>query len=316
MNSPAADLATADKFSCLVCGGEYRSSRLPGLFECANCAFVSADIAIPDEELAALYGADYFHGEEYLDYVEEEDSLVLNFRKRLPLLRRFVPDWKHSDLFEIGCAYGFFLKTVAAEVRRASGIDISADAVAHAKTLGLDARHGDYLTCDLGRKVDVITMWDTVEHLRRPDLFIRKAASDLKPGGVLAVTTGDIGSLNARLRGKRWRMIYPPTHLHYFSVRTLAKLLDRAGFDLIHVSHPGVSRKLSSILYIIVALQMGRQDLYAKLRRLPFLDWPITMNFSISCMYWRAAGDPMKGRLGDLFFSLPIRQPAFPDCFF
>lgn len=278
MNSPATILATEGKPACLVCGGPYRPSRLPGLFQCQSCAFVSADINIPDDQLAALYGADYFHGTEYFDYVKEEDSLVLNFRERLPLLRKFVPDWKSSDLFEIGCAYGFFLKTVAREVRSASGIDISADAVAHARSLGLDARRGDYLTHDLGKRVDVITMWDTVEHLQRPDLFIKKAASDLKPGGVLAITTGDIGSLNARLRGRHWRMIHPPTHLHYFSVRTLGKLLDRAGFDLIHVSHPGVSRRINSILYIIVALQMNRPDLYAKLNRLPFLEWPVTLN--------------------------------------
>ena len=61
-------------------------------------------------------------------------------------------------------------------------------------------------------------MWDTIEHLKRPDLFVQKAAADLRPGGLIALTTGDIGSLNARLRGARWRMIHPPTHLHYFSV--------------------------------------------------------------------------------------------------
>jgi 2-polyprenyl-3-methyl-5-hydroxy-6-metoxy-1,4-benzoquinol methylase len=29
-------------------------------------------------------------------------------------------------------------------------------------------------------------MWDTIEHLKRPDLFIKKMASDIKPGGLLS----------------------------------------------------------------------------------------------------------------------------------
>ena len=73
------------------------------------------------------------------------------------------------------------------------------------KDRGVQAQQGDYLVLQLGRKVDVITMWDTIEHLKRPDLFIAKAARDLKRGGIIALTTGDIGSVNARLRGRRWR---------------------------------------------------------------------------------------------------------------
>jgi hypothetical protein len=61
------------------------------------------------------------------------------------------------------------------------------------------------------------------------------ASRDLEPGGLLALTTGDIGSLNARLRGSNWRMIHPPTHLHYFSVQSITSLLKRHGIDTVHV---------------------------------------------------------------------------------
>ena len=51
---------------------------------------------------------------------------------------------------------------------------------------GVEAQQGDYLALNLGRKVDAIVMWDTIEHLKRPDLFIAKAARDLKGGGIIA----------------------------------------------------------------------------------------------------------------------------------
>ena len=48
---------------------------------------------------------------------------------------------------------------------------------------------------------DIICMWDTIEHLKRPDLFIKKINKVLKKDGLLALTTGDISSIVAKLRG-------------------------------------------------------------------------------------------------------------------
>ncbi len=127
----------------------------------------------------------------------------------------------------------FFLDVMRDHVAWAEGIDISVDAVAYAaNTMNVRATVGDYLTYTSAERPDVIAMWDTVEHLRHPDRFIAKAARDLPVGGHLALTTGDMGSLNARWRGRRWRMIHSPTHLHYFSAQTMTRLLHRNGFDV------------------------------------------------------------------------------------
>lgn len=265
--------------TCLVCGGPTKPSRLPGLVECSRCGFVSADLVLTDEALSKLYQRSYFHGDEYLDYVAEKESLRLNFKARLRTLQRLVPDLAQRDLFEIGCAYGFFLDEARPFVKSAAGIDVAREAIDYGRRrFGLDVRQGDYLGCALDRKYGAIVLWDTVEHLRRPDLFIEKVHADLQPGGVLALTTGDIGSLNARLRGKNWRMIHPPTHLHYFSAATMRELLNRRGFDIIHLSHPGISRNLRSILYYVLVWRTRKTQLYDSLSRWPIFDLRITVN--------------------------------------
>src|SRR4051812_47038123 len=76
--------------SCLVCGAYMAPARLPGLLSCAQCKFLTADMQLDDAALASLYGRDYFHGEEYGDYVSEEGELRANFRSRLQTLYRFV----------------------------------------------------------------------------------------------------------------------------------------------------------------------------------------------------------------------------------
>lgn len=83
-----------------------------------------------------------------------------------------------------------------------------------------------------GRSFDVVCLWDTIEHLGAPDVYLARASTLLKDSGLLFLTTGDISSLNARLRGSNWRQIHPPSHLHYFSKTTITRLLVRLGLEV------------------------------------------------------------------------------------
>jgi SAM-dependent methyltransferase len=231
-----------------------------------DCGFITTGTELDSATLAALYGRNYFHGGEYLDYAREKESLRVNFRKRLRVLESLAGSLRGKLVLEIGSAYGFFLELAQEYEMHAQGLDIAVDAVRHAReSLGVRADEGDYLAVRTD-PVDVIAMWDTVEHLSRPDRYIEKAASDLRAGGLLAITTGDIGSVNARLRGRRWRMIHPPTHLHYFSLPTLSRLLSQHGLEVVHSSHPGVSRRLHSILHGIFATRAGESRGYRALK--------------------------------------------------
>jgi SAM-dependent methyltransferase len=187
---------------CILCGREPGPETYwtPEIVRCP-CGLVYTDQrrARPPGE---LYGKSFFEGQEaYHDYQAERAVLQRNFRNHLDVLARYKP---HGRLLEIGCAFGFCLE-LARERWDATGIDISAHAVEHAVgKLGLRAVAASYLEHDVPpESLDVICLWDTVEHLDRPDAFLEKAARELKPDGILALTTGDIGSLNARLRGRK-----------------------------------------------------------------------------------------------------------------
>lgn len=121
-------------------------------------------------------------------------------------------------------------------------------------------------------------MWDVIEHLERPDLFIAHIARLSRPGSLLYITTGDIGSPVARVRGRKWRMIHPPTHVHYFSRPTLERLLVNHGFRVVDVRTVGVARSFRQILYSILVLRMGRIKAYNALARLLPPTWGFTLN--------------------------------------
>jgi 2-polyprenyl-3-methyl-5-hydroxy-6-metoxy-1,4-benzoquinol methylase len=241
--------------SCDVCGGEGAALAYAGLCRCASCSHVWADLSIETETLHRLYQRSYFFGDEYSNYLEDRSIIEKNFAGRLATLRRFLSS-SHRSLFEIGCAYGFFLNAVRASFESVEGIDVSEEAVRFAtQELGIPVLGGDLLDADLsGRSFDVVCLWDTIEHLAAPRQYLEKISAHMPAGSLVAITTGDIGSLNARLQRGRWRLIHPPTHLHYFTRRSLTRLLERCGFRVVHAEHCGVYRSVGGMLHNLVAL--------------------------------------------------------------
>ena len=259
--APAADGAA---HACAVCGDTRASQLYEGILRCDTCGHVFADMRLTDEELFRLYNEEFFTGAEFSDYAQDERYFRKNFELRFKELRKFIDPARHKHLLEIGSAYGFFLDTVKQHFASAEGIDITDAGTLHARErLGLNVVQADFLAHDYGaRKFDVVCMWDTIEHLREPQAYVEKIAAHTEPGALLALTTGDIASLNARLRGRSWRLIHPPTHLHYFSPDTIARMLSAHGFEVVYNRYCGFWRSFGNVAYNVLVLRQNRPRLF------------------------------------------------------
>lgn len=252
--------------TCLVCGTGPLSPHLDILLKCGCCGFITArtDGAI---DYRALYQGDYFKGAEYLDYAADEAFFKRNFRRRLADVLRYTSGGR---LLEIGAAYGFFLD-LARRHFEVMGYEVNQEGARHARErFGIAVRTEDFLSTSveaLGGPVDVAVMWDVIEHLEQPGLFLERIADVTRSGGMVHMTTGDIGSFLARVRGRKWRMIHPPTHLHYFDRNTLPRLLARYGFETVEIRAVGVARSFRQILYSILVLHLGAARLYGVCER-------------------------------------------------
>jgi SAM-dependent methyltransferase len=239
--------AAASLDACEVCG-EHRFVRgaVGPLARCRECGYLWYPEP-PGSTPRELYQEAYFLQGEYLDYQAQQRTLAKNFRRYLRLMRRFGAS--AGRLLEVGCAYGFFL----AEARGrfdVEGAEICAEAAAQARRqFGFRISSGEFPALQPSGLYDVVCLWDTVEHLVHPRAYLRKAYEVLQPGGALFLTTGDIGSLAARLQGPRWRLIHPPTHLHYFSNATMTRLLTDLGFRVEGIVKVGVHRELAAMLH-------------------------------------------------------------------
>jgi SAM-dependent methyltransferase len=243
--------------SCPACGTTARPRRLYekngcDVYQCRSCGLGRSETKSFDP--AAFYTAAYFsghHPDGYGDYLGTEPVLRREFARVVAFIRQFHTDGK---LLELGCAYGFFLQ----EAKRyfdVVGVELADEAAAYARRTGLNVVSGlaDKPTLRrLGRK-DVIVLLDVIEHLADPRETLRLCAQHLHPNGIIVVTTGNFGSLYAKVSGRYWRLMTPPQHLWFFTPESMRHLANALGLQLISLDHPWKFVPLS-----LVAFQLRR----------------------------------------------------------
>jgi len=131
---------------CPVCKNNQIKEIFPGIKSCQACQFAWADVNFSSNQWQELYNANYFFGEEYVDYLKEEPALRRNFKRDLKFMSRYCGA---GNLLEVGCAYGFFLDE-AKKRYSVTGIDIHKEGCQYAREkFNINAKTGDFLTMPL-----------------------------------------------------------------------------------------------------------------------------------------------------------------------
>lgn len=230
---------------CEVCGSRrqarlYEVDSYP-IVRCEDCGLVFVGRAQTAQELAAFYGSDYWENpdaEGYGGYAAAEERKRHHFAG---LLAEIEAMREAGDLLEVGSAYGFFLDEARRRGWRVRGIEPSPHAARHAREeLGLEVASEPLSELAVEpESVDALAMWDVIEHLPDPRATVEAAHAWLRPGGVLALSTGDVESLTSRLHGRDWSLMTPPWHQFYFSRKTMRRLLEDVGFLVTGVGGDG-----------------------------------------------------------------------------
>ena len=223
---PATDKlnCTLDTFACTSPGhGEhYRVVR------CTQCGL---RFSSPRPDAAALQ-AEYEQVADPL-YERELGGRLTTFRRNLELVETFC---KTGTILDIGTGMGAFLYLAKLNGWNVNGIEPSRWSAKKAEELyGLKINSGSYgLAPDFHAQLDVVTMWDVIEHVSDPLEALQVCNHVLKPGGTLVLSTVDAGSAYARLLGKYWPWLMK-MHLYYFDRCTMTEYLRKAGFQLLQV---------------------------------------------------------------------------------
>ena len=239
--------------NCVVC----RSTRFHYVFSvsghrvvrCDDCGLLMANPQPSDDELARIYGEDYFLveknevGQRHVDELKQATADLY-----LDLLECYRGK-AEGTLLEIGCGQGDFLVRAAARGLTVTGIEYSEHACEVARSKLRDAPDSAVLCGEIGSatgQYDVCACSDLIEHVRNPRLFLEQVHKLLRPNGIVFIATPTLDSWSARLLRNRW-MEFKAEHLFYFKASTLQTLLIDCGFEKI-IESPGV--KTLSVDYI------------------------------------------------------------------
>jgi len=258
---------------CDLCGSDDSRVRFPSTlpdgaagdlsaFQCTSSGYGKHHTIVQCLKCGLVYANPRYNSGETLTkyetvedplYVEEREGRVLTFERHLRPLEDIMPPGDGRRLLDVGCHVGVFVEIAARHGWDAWGVEPSHWAAAYAQQAGLQVVEGTLATAGFdAASFDVVTMWDVIEHVEQPSVEVRAAFRLLKPGGLLVIHTMDLNSLFARLMGQRWPWLME-MHIYYFTRRTLAMLLERAGFQILSVRPQGRYLRLGYLATRIAA---------------------------------------------------------------
>jgi SAM-dependent methyltransferase len=141
----------------------------------------------------------------------------------------------NGPVLDVNCGTGLFLRELNLAQHRLVGLDFSADSAAIAWTRnGVPAVCGALPSAPFpAGTFSVITMFQVLEHLFDPSVYVEAAAHLLCPEGRLIVQVPNAGSWQFLLLGERWSGLDIPRHLVLFKDEDLENLLDFCGFEIV-----------------------------------------------------------------------------------
>ncbi|HUP45557.1 MAG TPA: class I SAM-dependent methyltransferase [Thermoanaerobaculia bacterium] len=156
-----------------------------------------------------------------------------------------------GTLLDLGAAGGELGSAVRKHFRRTLGFEYQLDCLAD-----LRSRFDQVLVTDLEKlkrlpeRMDAIVCADVIEHLRDAPALLRLARKALSDDGHLFVSVPNIANITVRLGllfgvfEYRDRGILDNTHLRFYTLRTIRRELENAGFEIVTVRGSSIPIRL------------------------------------------------------------------------
>ena len=219
---------------CNVCGGaletrypqvvDPQSRETFAILACCDCGLGHTDPQ--PEDLGRYYGPAYHGGRHGF-------TARYCMARRGHFLAKVAGAGEGRRLLDVGCGDGSFLLEAKAHGWQVFGTEMN-PSLARKEGLEVGERLSDVAS---HAPFDCITLWHSLEHMRDPRATIAEAVALLAPGGALLVAVPDAEGVQARAFGPGWFHLDVPRHLFHFGARSLTRLLEDAGLEVLRRWH-------------------------------------------------------------------------------
>jgi len=199
-----------------------------------------------EEEITKFYAEEFYTGE-YKNFNDSSLEVQVNdkefFQGRWQnIYENFIEIKKklskETTMLDIGCGWGLALQYFQSKGIECYGFDPAIEAVDYGKKKGLNLKHAGLQSMDVfnGKKFDIITMLNVLEHLSNPVLALRQIKKILKKDSILVIDVpndfNDFQTTGRNIHNLKDWWVAPPNHLNYFSRDSLVKLLEYLDFEV------------------------------------------------------------------------------------
>ncbi len=198
------------------------------LVRCRSCGLMYLNPCPPTKDI--IQG--YTEAEDEA-YMAQEGGRLATFEDCWKAMGPYL-DAGAGRALDIGAAAGYFLKVAKGHGWEVEGVEPNSGfRKFSAEKLGIPIQAATLEEAGFpDDRFGLVTIWDALEHMPHPLGCLREVRRVLKPGGLLVINYPDITDPLARLAGKKWWFLLS-AHLYYFTPKTLAAMLEKAGFEVL-----------------------------------------------------------------------------------
>jgi SAM-dependent methyltransferase len=148
-----------------------------------------------------------------------------------------------GSFVDIGCGDGRFLRVMernGVPRAKAYGLELDESVVKTLAGAGYPVFRERVEDCNRIPEgtIDLATMFHVIEHVDDPGRVIERVAGWLAPGGVFAIETPNLESLDRRwFQDRYWGGYHIPRHWNLFTPSTLGRLLTDHGLEVVRTSY-------------------------------------------------------------------------------
>jgi len=237
---------------------------------------------IPENEIETDFERQYAWGDDERHYYHpnRRKASVFGFHLRLNSVIELVK--KHASgprVADIASAQGNFGLLLAEAGFDVTAIDLQEDFLRYARKRHTSGKfrtvHANFLEFRDPERFDAVLMGEIIEHVAFPEQLLACASENLKPGGILVLTTPNGAEYGSPLPTYSQvtdvealipRQFHWGDHLFLYTEQELRNLLDRAGFDVVSLEKQNSSyvSQIKGLRYLLPLRALERFERLAR----------------------------------------------------
>lgn len=207
------------------------------IVKCKNCKLIYADTSLSPKDINALYDIDNSELKIRESPIEKDDCI-----RRLKIIRKFFPKSlknKQIRILDFGTGLSNFIYLAKKQGYDVYGQDIDQKIMQFHKRKKMKMADINKIKDNY---FDVITLFHVFEHIDEPLELLELLKKKLKKNGIIYIDVPNGESLEIKLfgEGSPYVSTSDKSHLYYYSLKTLSRILKDSGFKIVRKKHKGV----------------------------------------------------------------------------